>query len=173
MVSDKIRTEAWKMYVRISAICRYTEDHSNKYRAINRWGLIFLGGLGILATMPEIWPEIGGIETSFVPGILVSIGAFAKLLFGVSDKAGALFKIYMQCSEVRNTYQRLWLEIETGNVTDKEVLDMIEELSKVIDDSTALIGYSDIIIGKGLWQKAHKKTGEILSAEYNSQPVNA
>ena len=168
MVSEKIRREAWNMYVRVSAICRYTEDHANRYRAINRVGFVVLGGLGILTTAPELWGEY-----VFIPGLLITVGAFAKLLFGVSDKAGALFKIYMQCSVVRNKYKKLWLEIETDNVTDKEALDMIEELSKVVDDSTALIGYSDIIIAKRLWKKAHAKTGEILKADHSPQPVNA
>ena len=132
MLSDHIRNDAWKLYVDISAICRYTEDHSNRYRRLNRWGLIILGGFGIITTIPQ---EVLG-AMGFVPGVLVALTAFVKLIFGVSDKAGALFKVYMQCSEIRNKYQKLWLEIETDKVSDEQVLDMIEELSKAKDDYT-------------------------------------
>lgn len=169
MVSEHIRKDAWKLYVDISAICRYTEDHSNKYRRWNRRGLIALGVLGLGNALP---PELFH-GYFFVLGILVAISAFIKLWLGLSDKAGALFKVYMQCSEVRNKYQKLWLEIEAGTADDEQALDMIEELSKAKDDGTMLIGYADIVIDEKLYLKAHKKTGEILTAQYYPQPVNS
>ena len=168
MLSDHIRNDAWKLYVDISTICRYTEDHSNRYRRLNRLGLIILGLLGLLTTVST---ELFG-EYYYVVGILVAISAFAKLWLGLSDKAGALFKVYMQCSEVRNKYQKLWLEIESETADDERVLDMIEELSKAKDDSTMLIGYADIVIDEKLYSKARKKTGEVLTAQYYPQPVN-
>ena len=164
MLSNHIRNDAWKLYVDISAICRYTEDHSNKYRRWNRRGLIALGVLGLITA-------ISG-DYYYIAGIAVAITSFVKLWLGLSDKAGALFKVYMQCSEVRNKYQKLWLEIESGIADDEQVLEMIGELSKAKDDGTMLIGYSDIVIDEKLYLKAHKKTSEILTAQYYPQPVN-
>ena len=170
MISDNVRNEAWHAYQDISRICRYAEDHSNKYRRHNRKMMAALSVFAIVSALPS---DIFPIPYIYIfPGVIAGGLALASIYLGFSDKASTLFGIYTRCSMLRNTYKVLWLKIEDGMIDNIEVLEMIETLSKEIDEATNAIGYAGIVIDEKLHLNAANKTAEILSSQYHPQHAN-
>ena len=142
MVSDHIRNEVWQHLLDIARLVRYYAALSDRYRrnyTIIRFLLYAAAASGVAAFL-DVLPPIAQLISGGVIALIVTW----DFVSDYGKKAAVLHAISLQCGELLNEWQDLWIGVDDGTMTNEEVIERNRQLIQRMTSVTGGVGYAGI-----------------------------
>ena len=164
MVSDQVRNEVWLRLLDIARLVRYYAVLSDRYRrnyTIIRFLLYAAAASGIAAFL-DVLPPIAQLISGGVIALIITW----DFVSDYGRKAAVLHAISLQCGELENEWQELWMDVDNGTMTNEEVIERNRQLIQRMTSVTGGVGYADIPEDQKLNEKCAAQAYQVAEDRY-------
>lgn len=170
MVTEKTREQTWVEYWDAERKVRYCEMTHKRYqrRHISFTLLLAISACGGVISFIQGLSE----ETQLYINAIVPAIAICSLLLNDAKKAAIIYTLGFECSRIRDSYRKLWLQIENQQITNDEVLSELQKLRDDYADAEKASGDHDILINNRKNKKAAEIASKVMANRYNVRNTN-
>lgn len=164
MTTQFIRNEVWQNYLDASRLTRYYSALADRYRLIYKFSNTsfirpLLTGVLLLFDSP---PEFVGLFIQLVN----TLPKITNLIFNFSNKARVLNLVSQECGSLENEYEDLWLAMESGDLSDGEIREKINQIKKKLIEIINIPDDFKITINHKLNEKCAIETYRAMEEKY-------
>ncbi len=167
MVDEVTRNSVWNEYLDIERAVRYYGRLADKYRKYHQVTMFGLAVCVIVSTVNLLFIEKSSYYISMGANILVLTISVFSLRGNFAKKSANLFAIGALCSDLLKEHRTLWRKIESHQIENDEVGDILENLIERGNKATIVSGWADIGIDHHLNQIAYNDAKVNLASQHS------
>lgn len=130
-VSDVTRLEVWGMLCDLERSIRYYSDLSDRYKLKHRgmrYVLLLLAGGECLAIGAALVWQDPGLVVGFILAIVLGVLTAVDTVTSLGETASELRSVSVTCGDVMHRCVGLWLDVETGRVSELDARKCLGEV---------------------------------------------
>ena len=161
-VTKHTKSRLWQDMRDLARFVRYYEMQTNQLTRNHRFVRLFLlvGAGATLTLAVGDLPGWVGIAGSFI----LLVATAVEFIWDWGTKASLSHAINLECCVIEKDYEDLWSRVKTGQATEQECLEKVNQLSVRVIAATALLTETD----EGINNEAYDRADEVLEAKWRS-----
>lgn len=166
MTTQFTRNEVWQNYLDASRLARYYSVLADRSKSIYIFSraILILPLLTGVALLFDLLPEI----VVLVVGAVIASLVIADLMFDFPKRASVLKLVSQECGRLENEYSDLWQAMESGDLSDGEIREKINQIEKKLIEITNKPDDLYITVDHRLNRKCAIETYKVMANRYEN-----
>ena len=164
----QVRNAVWQQLLDAERYSRYYGALSDRHRNCYRWLRFFLlfAAVGGIARFLDLFPASFAWISELSAIVIIALVIW-EFMADYSTKAAILHTITIECGELQNDLDHLWLSLDQHSVGTPEVIDGLQRIDDAFTRLTARAGYAGVSQDTTLNQSVTEDAYKVIHDRYH------